>query len=188
MDLLKPEFKKKITMLSLGNTSGINTLIALNDISGGKTPENMDPGFAAAKKFAEQVLTIDNFGDTPQLIQQKAAVAGIWIQQRIVGLADTGVPIKFVEPKEGSWGHRLMAVVVKGRPPENTAAAKKLLALMLTKDQQLAATSMNPLPVNVEASGPNASMVGRIHFSDQRAIQKYRADWVERWGKEVERR
>jgi hypothetical protein len=47
---------------------------------------------------------------------------------------------------------------------------------------------MNPLPVNVEASGPNASMVGRIHFSDQRAIQKYRADWVERWGKEVERR
>jgi putative spermidine/putrescine transport system substrate-binding protein len=188
MDLLKPEFKKKITMLSLGNSSGINTLIALNDISGGKTPENMDPGFAAAKKFAEQVLTIDNFGDTPQLIQQKAAVAGIWIQQRIVGLADSGVPIKFVEPKEGSWGHRLMAVVVKGRSPENTAAAKKLLALMLTKDQQLASSSLNPLPVNTEASGSNAAMVGRIHFSDQRAIQKYRAEWVERWGKDVERR
>jgi putative spermidine/putrescine transport system substrate-binding protein len=188
MDLLKPEFKKKITMLSLNNSSGINTLIALNDISGGKTPENMDPGFASAKKFAEQALTIDNFGDTPQLIQQKAAVAGIWIQQRIAGLADTGVPIKFVEPKEGSWGHRLMAAVVKGRPAENTAAAKKLLALMLTRDQQLASTSLNPLPVNTEASGSNAAMVGRMHFSDQRAIQKYRAEWVERWGKDVERR
>lgn len=187
-DLLKPEFNKKITLLSLANSSGINTLIALNDTNGGKTPDNMNPGFAAAKKLADVALTIDNFGDTPQLIQQKAAVAGIWIQQRIVGLIDTGVPIKFVEPKEGSWGHRLMAAVVKGRAPENTAAAKKLMALMLTKEQQLASTSLNPLPVNVEASGANAEMVGRIHFSDQRAIQKYRADWVERWAKEVERR
>ena len=187
-DLLKPELQKKITMLSLNNSSGINTLLALNAISGGKTPENMDPGFALAKQFSQQVLTIDNFGDTPQLIQQKAAVAGIWIQQRIVGLIDTGVPIKFVEPKEGSWGHRLMAAVVKGRPPENTAAAKKLMALMLTKDQQLASASLNPLPVNTEASGANAAMVGRINFSDQRAIQKYRAEWVERWSKEIERR
>jgi putative spermidine/putrescine transport system substrate-binding protein len=188
LDLLKPEFKKKITMLSLGNSSGLNTLIALNGISGGKTPEDMNPGFALAKKFAEQVLTIDNFGDTPQLIQQKAAVAGIWIQQRTVGLADTGVPIKFVEPKEGSWGHRLMAAVVKGRPAANTAAAKKLLALMLTKEQQLASASLNPLPVNTEASGANAAMVQRMNFSDQRAIQKFRAEWVERWGKEIERR
>jgi putative spermidine/putrescine transport system substrate-binding protein len=188
LDLLKPEFKKKITMLSLSNSSGINTLIALNSISGGKTPEDMNPGFALAKKFAEQVLTIDNFGDTPQLIQQKAAVAGIWIQQRTVGLAQSGVPIKFVEPKEGSWGHRLMAVVVKGRPAANTAAAKKLLALMLTKEQQLASASLNPLPVNTEASGANASMVQRMNFSDQRAIQKFRAEWVERWGKEIERR
>jgi putative spermidine/putrescine transport system substrate-binding protein len=188
MDLLRPEFQKKITMLSLNNSSGINTLIALNDISGGKTPENMDPGFLLAKRYAQQALTIDNFGDTPQLIQQKAAVAGIWIQQRIAGLAESGVPIKFVEPKEGSWGHRLMATIVKGRPVDNTVAAKKLLALMLTKEQQLASTSLNPLPVNTEASGSNASMVGRIHFSDQRAIQKYRADWVERWSKEIERR
>lgn len=187
-DLLNPQFQKKITMLSLNNSSGINTLIALNDISGGKTPENMNPGFALAKRYAQQALTIDNFGDTPQLIQQKAAVAGIWIQQRIVGLAESGVPIKFVEPKEGSWGHRLMATIVKGRPAENAAAAKKLLALMLTKEQQLASTSLNPLPVNTEASGGNAAMVGRIHFSDQRAIQKYRADWIERWSKEIERR
>jgi putative spermidine/putrescine transport system substrate-binding protein len=188
LDLLKPEFKKKITMLSLSNSSGINTLIALNGISGGKTPEDMNPGFALARKFAEQVLTIDNFGDTPQLVQQKAAVAGIWIQQRTVGLAESGVPIKFVEPKEGSWGHRLMAVVVKGRPAANTAAAKKLLALMLTREQQLASASLNPLPVNTEASGSNAAMVQRINFSDQRAIQKFRAEWVERWGKEIERR
>jgi putative spermidine/putrescine transport system substrate-binding protein len=188
LDLLKPEFQKKITMLSLSNSSGINTLMALNAISGGKSPENMNPGFALARKFADHVLTIDNFGDTPQLIQQKAAVAGIWIQQRVVGLAETGVPIKFVEPKEGSWGHRLMAVVVKGRPAANTAAAKKLLALMLTKEQQLASASLNPLPVNTEASGSNAGMVQRINFSDQRAIQKFRADWVERWSKEIERR
>lgn len=188
LDLLRPEFKKKITMLSLGNSSGLNTLIALNGISGGKTPEDMNPGFALARKFADQVLTIDNFGDTPQLIQQKAAVAGIWIQQRTVGLAASGVPIKFVEPKEGSWGHRLMAAVVKGRPAANTAAAKKLLALMLTKEQQLASASLNPLPVNTEASGPNAPMVQRMNFSDQRAIQKFRAEWVERWGKEIERR
>lgn len=188
-DLLKPEYKKKITIPSSNNTAGINMLIGLNQIAGGQMPDKMDPGFEFAKKLGQQALAIDNYGDAPQLIQQEAVFAGVWVQQRVNGLAAAGVPIKFVEPKEGIWGHRLMAAIVKGRPPENTAAAKRWIALMLTKDVQVSSAMLNPLPSNSEATTPDqVDMIKRVNFSDQTKIYSKLPEWIERWSREVEQR
>lgn len=188
-DLLKPEYKGRISILSANNSAGLNALIAFNEINGGATPENMEPGFAMARQVAAQSMAIDTFGDTPQLIQQKAAIAGIWGQQRTVGLAATGVPIKFVEPKEGLWGHRLMAAVVKGRPAESTKAAKRWVALMLTRDVQASSLELNPMAVNVEVGSlEQTEMAGRLHFVDQQKLYPVRAQLVERWSREVEAR
>jgi putative spermidine/putrescine transport system substrate-binding protein len=189
MDLLRPELERKITLMGLNNSAGVNSLVALNSVAGGTTPGNMDPGFALARRMARHALAIDTAGETPQLIQQRTAVAGAWIQQRVIGLAETGIPIRFVAPREGVWGHRLMAAVVKGRPPENVAAGKRYIAQMLTQKQQTASLSLNPLPVNrtVASDKVEPGLGARVNIPDQRAIQRQRAAWVERWAKEVER-
>ena len=50
---------------------------------------------------------------------------------RVANLAATGVPIEFVFPKEGVWGWKEVAVVVKGRP--NQDLAYKFINQMMSK-------------------------------------------------------
>ena len=102
-------------------------------------------------------------------------MAGIWVQQRVIGMATGGMPLRFVAPKEGVWGHRFMAAAVKGRPAESLDAAKVFLALLLTARQQTAALSLNPLPTNTDVVVSDAIPLKDINVPDQRIIQQNRA-------------
>ncbi|MBJ3775651.1 extracellular solute-binding protein [Acuticoccus mangrovi] len=188
LDLLRPELDKKISMISINNSIGLNSLMALTAVGGGSVPDDMDPGFELAAKIASHALTVDAAGETPQLVQQGASVAGIWVYQRVVGMAAEGVPIEFVAPTEGVWGHRFMAAIPKGRPPEAVAAAHKFLELLLTERQQRHALTLNPLPVNSAVPMSDPTMLDRTHVSDQIAVQRNRPAWTERWAREVESR
>ncbi len=129
LDLYRPELRGKVSVHNIANANGLYLLLALNKIAGG-TDDNVDRGFAKLKELVPSVVTFDKFGETPTLIQQGSTVIGTWNLDRVVNLASTGVPVKFVGPKEGTWGHKEVVTIVKGRP--NQDLAYKWVDMMLS--------------------------------------------------------
>jgi putative spermidine/putrescine transport system substrate-binding protein len=195
LDLFRPELKGKVSVHNIANANGLFLLLALNKIAGG-TEANVEPGFARVKELAAHVVTFDKFGETPTLIQQGTTVIGTWNIDRVVNLAATGVPVTFVAPKEGSWGIKEVITVVKGRP--NRDLAYKFIDLMLSPEEQVNTAKFIGLgPVNRKAQldpetagkviyGPE--QIAKLTIPNWEVVNAKRAEWTERWNKEVERR
>ncbi len=195
LDLLRPEFKGHVTIHNIANTNGLNVLLALTKIAGG-SETNMDPGFAKLKELVPSVVTFDKFGETPTLIQQGVAYIGTWGIDRVVNLAATGVPVKFAFPKEGVWGWKEIITVVKGRP--NVDLAYKFIDLMLSGEEQENTAKfigLGPLNRKAKLDAETAQHViyggeyiDRVTIPDWNVVNAKRAEWTERWNKEIERR
>ena len=190
-DLFRPEFNKRISSHTIANSVGLMTLLAFNDMFGGSTPDNMEPGFAKMKEFAKRVVTFDQFGETPTLIQQEATVMGAWGNDRTWNLHEVaGVPVKFVFPKEGVYGWRESACIPAGRPKESVDLAHKFINMMLSKEQQEAnAKRIGFIPLHPGVTGYGTEdELRQIKFIDWSKVNPHRSAWTERWAKEVERK
>jgi putative spermidine/putrescine transport system substrate-binding protein len=168
----------------------MNLLMSANDMEGGKTPTDMEPGFSYMHKLAANVLTFDKLSDTVNLAQQRAAVIGTWSMNHTIDLKKRGVPVEFVFPKEGVYGFRPMIAVVKGRPAASIALGKKFVAAILSrKGQQEICSDVGFLSVDSTVNNPEQAEASRhVKFPDASMIAKYRAAWTERWNREVSSR
>lgn len=189
-DLFRPEFNKRISTHTIANSNGLMVLRAMNDLAGGQEPDNMDPGFARMKELAKRVVTFDQFGETPTLIQQEATVMGPWNNDRVWNLASKGVPIKFVFPKEGVYGWREAIAAPKGRPAESTELAHDFINMMVSREQQEHnAKCIGFIPMRSDVTGFGGEKeIKNMKLTDFAKLNKYRPGWSERWTKEVERR
>jgi putative spermidine/putrescine transport system substrate-binding protein len=195
LDLYRPELKGKVSVHSITHASGLFLLLALNKLAGG-TDQNLSPGFAKAKDLAPNVLTFDKFGETPTLIQQGTAVLGTWFLNSVVSVANSGVPVEFVYPKEGTYAVKEVITLVKGRP--NQDLAYKFIDMMLTPEEQentAKLIGMGPVSKLAKVDAATAKkviygneFVSRLIFPDWTYINANRPAWTERWNKEVERR
>jgi putative spermidine/putrescine transport system substrate-binding protein len=195
LDLFRPELKGQVSVHNIANANGLYLLLALNRIGGG-TDANVDPGFAKVKELVPHVVTFDKFGETPTLIQQGQAVIGTWNLDRVANLANTGVPVKFVQPKEGTWGHKEVVTIVKGRP--NTDLAYRWVNLMLDAEEQANTAKyvgLSPIHKNAKLDPKTAATVlygpdqiERLVIPNWEVVNARRSEWTERWNKEVERR
>jgi putative spermidine/putrescine transport system substrate-binding protein len=195
LDLYRPELKGQVSIHNIANANGLYLLLALNKISGG-TDENVDRGFAKLKELVPNVVTFDKFGETPTLIQQGQAVIGTWNLDRVVNLAASGAPVKFVQPKEGTWGHKEVVTIVKNRP--NVELAYKWVDLLLSPEEQANTArhiGLGPLNKNTKLDQETAAKVlygpeqiQKLVIPNWEVVNAKRAEWTERWNKEIERR
>lgn len=196
LDLFRPEFKGKVLVHNITNGNGVNILLALNKIAGGDE-KNVELGFVKMKELAPSVVTFDRFGETPTLIQQEAAVIGTITIDRLSNFkASTGSDVRFVFPKEGAWGYKVIVNIVAGRP--NVDLAYKWIDLLLSKRQQeLTAESIGYGPVNKASQLPpdvaknvfyGDEFITKLNIPDWGVVNEKRAEWTERWNKEIERR
>jgi putative spermidine/putrescine transport system substrate-binding protein len=195
LDLYRPELKGKVSVHNIANANGLYLLLALNKIQGG-TDDNVDKGFAKLKELVPSVVTFDKFGETPTLIQQGSTVIGTWNIDRVVNLAATGVPVKFVGPKEGTWGHKEVVTIVKGRP--NQDLAYKFVDMLLSPEEQVNTAKyigLGPLNKNAKLDPETAGKVvygpeqiAKLTIPNWEVVNAKRAEWTERWNKEIERR
>ena len=195
MDLFRPELKGKVSVHNIGNANGLYLLLALNKIAG-STEANVDPGFAKLKDLVPSVVTFDKFGETPTLIQQGQTVIGTWNIDRVANLAATGVPVQFVYPKEVAWGQKAVVTVVKGRP--NTDLAHKFVDMLLSAEEQVNTAKfifygpvnrmakLDPETAKSVVYGPEG--MTKLTVANWEVINQKRAEWTERWNKEIERR
>jgi putative spermidine/putrescine transport system substrate-binding protein len=192
-DLFDPKFKGRISAHNLTNANGLNLLLAMNDLAGGKI-DNLDPGFAKMKELAPSVITFDKQNESYALIQQGEAVIGEWSIDRIGALSGEGVPVEFVYPKEGAYGYTEVATIVKGRP--NADLAHAFIDMLLSpEEQELTARRIGLGPLNREVKLPpevarnviyGEENIDKMKTADWSVINKMRAAWTARWNAEVE--
>jgi putative spermidine/putrescine transport system substrate-binding protein len=130
-DLAKPEFEGASTVPSPANAMGVPLFLHINKLAGG-TPGNYEP---AVKKYKELRVSsfFDSSGAATNSFQSGEVIVGGHYASAAWSLADKGLPITYVAPKEGAPSGDIRVHVVNGT--RNRAAAEKFIDFAVAKEQ-----------------------------------------------------
>nr|WP_237172174.1 MULTISPECIES: ABC transporter substrate-binding protein [Pandoraea] len=196
-DFADPKFKGKVVFQSASSsTFGLHGFLALNRIWGG-SETNVEPGFTkwATTVGPNVVEYIPNSAKLSEMIQTGEAAIFPLTPTAVSDLQDKNIPVAYVAPKEGAVQLLVDLCVVKNSP-DNALAQKLAQYLLSARGQTLAAAAGAYIPTNPQATVP-ASMQKRlgkiddlvkdIKTVDWDAINQRRAQWDQRWNRQVER-
>jgi len=196
-DFADPKFKGKVVFQSASSsTFGLHGFLALNRIWGG-SETNVEPGFTkwASTVGPNVVEYIPNSAKLSEMIQTGEAAIFPLTPTAVSDLQDKNIPVAYVAPKEGAVQLLVDLCVVKNSP-DNAQAQKLAQYLLSARGQTLAAAAGAYIPTNPQATVP-ASMQKRlgkiddlvkdIKTVDWDAINQRRAQWDQRWNRQIER-
>jgi putative spermidine/putrescine transport system substrate-binding protein len=193
-DLERPELKGRLVLPSITQTYGLMLLIMEAKLNGG-SESNIDPGFAAMQKLAPYAVNFDKTADVSNYFLQGQAVATVWGNSRTNTLRASGYPIQFVYPKEGAGALLATANLVKGAP--NPTLAQQFINFLLDPQTQITnagtvffgpTNSRTKLPENLAQTVTTQADVKSLIDPNWAVINEHRADWTDRWSKEIETR
>jgi putative spermidine/putrescine transport system substrate-binding protein len=189
-------FSQKIAIPPISNTYGLQTLLMFARLNGG-SETRIAPGFdALIKQVAPNVLAWEpSPGKMTELFQDGDVTLAVWGSGRVLTLAQTGFPIRFVYPKEGAMA-LLTAVcpVVQNRQAE--LSQQFVQYLLSPQVQTLLAQTQAWGPVNsktqlapaVAATVPyGKDQIANLKTTDWAVVNEKRADWTNEWNRQVER-
>jgi len=194
-DLWKPEFAGVSTAPSPTNAMGVPLFMHLNKALGGSTG-NYAPAVAKYKE-----LKVSNFfdasGAATNSFQSGEVIAGAHYASAAWSLADKGLPITYVAPKEGAPTGDIRVHLVKGSKNKelaeqfiNFAVAKEQAACMseklyvgpATKDVQLSDKAKSRLPWGKDGNVKNLALINWNELNAQRQAI------TDLWNKEIARK
>lgn len=198
-DLWQPPAKGRVIVPALTITEGLWVLIMAASLKTGKPLKeaqfDSDAGFAKMKELKPNLLTIYN--NAPQaidLLQQGEAwyIAGQF-SQNVLRFRDMGRPIDFAKPKEGGFAMPQSVAMVAGAPHQDVAA--QLVDFILgPESQDKLSEVLHSAPVNKKAKVaakfadalPTAEAMDKeLFLPDWDNIRKNRAQWLQRWEREI---
>jgi putative spermidine/putrescine transport system substrate-binding protein len=194
-DLWAEDLKGKIAISDIGGTAGYQFLVQSAKMNGG-SEKDIDPGFTAVKKLAENVVSYYKTPDEmSKLLSSGEAHMGPWYADRASALKKSGAPVDFVVPEEGA-----IAVLSAMCIPAGTKMLEEAHEYI---DHQLASQT-NAEFVKEIAEGPTNKTVklkdsyvaenyipyGEKSISslielDSKAIAQNLSEWVDRWNSEI---
>ncbi|VVD60409.1 spermidine/putrescine ABC transporter substrate-binding protein [Pandoraea pneumonica] len=196
-DFADPKFKNKVVFQSASSsTFGLHGFLALNRIWGG-SETNVEPGFTkwASTVGPNVVEYIPNSAKLSEMIQTGEAAIFPLTPTAVSDLQDKNIPVAYVAPKEGAVQLLVDLCVVKNSP-DNAMAQKLAQYLLSARGQTLAAAAGAYIPTNPQATVPAAmqkrlgkidDLVKDIKTVDWDAINQRRAQWDQRWNRQIER-
>lgn len=133
--LFDQELKGKIILPTFQNIMAANLMQVLSVKNGGDLLENVDPGFKAMALLAKQTI---GFEQSSAVMETYVKGGQVWAMPYWNGraqlLMDSGVPVDFVKPTEGTVP--LIATLNVPVGAENKAAAMKFVDFFLEKASQ----------------------------------------------------
>ncbi len=198
MDLANPKYKGKVVFQSMPSSSfGLHGFLMVNRIQGG-TEKNVEPGFKAwPTTIGPNVLEyIPSSAKLSEMLQTGEAALFPLTPTMVSTFKARGLPIEYVQPKEGSVV--LMTaecVIANNSEPE---LAQKLAEYLLTADVQAKALqhgNYNPSNAKTRATtDASANEVKQLNdymktavTVDWEVINENRPAWNQRWNRVVER-
>lgn len=188
-DFLKPEYKGHIAFPAITNGYGMDFLVMLARAFGGGE-NNIDPGFDALRKIKSETI-FKAASDLPSLFAQ----GDIWLMPYDTGntykTQQSGLPVAFAAPEEGSPSVFITACVAKGA--KNADVANAAIDEMLRPEAQIEIartmrwTASNPetkLPDDLAGEVPAVAALAQINRDK---INEKRVEWTERWNREIAR-
>ena len=197
MDLANPKFKGKVVFQSLSSsTFGLHGFLLFNRIQGG-TEKNVEPGFKAwPSTVGPNVLEyIPSSAKLAEMVQTGEAALFPLTPTAVGVLKEKGLPVEYVQPKEGSVVLTVGECVIANN--SEPALAHKLADYLLSPQAQAAALEFgDQIPSNpkTKASGAAAALVTQMNdymktavAVDWDVVNENRPAWNARWNKTIER-
>lgn len=194
-DLERPEFKGQIALLGASSTTGVHGMVMVARANGGGESD-IEPGMKAfAEVIRPNILTFaPSAPKLEELLQSREISITILADSRAVSMAEAGLPVKFAVPSEGSPVLMTTACVVKDT--DMSEAAQKFIQYLLTPEVQkiLADAGYPPVNKTVELTEEQKAKmpsddktIGELVTLDWPVINEQRAEWINRWNREIER-
>ncbi|MFJ7971536.1 ABC transporter substrate-binding protein [Psychrobacillus sp. NPDC096389] len=189
-DLIRPEYKGRTAFSDISSDFTYTILYNLAFANGGSL-DNMEPGLTKAKEMAAYSTTF--YKNSTQMIpalQQEAAIVTVMGSYNIAQVADSGIPLQMVVPKEGSPLLANSATIVKNS--SNKKAAEEFVDLLISPEMQehFSEGGFYPVIEGVETSDKYESIIGvkesdNLYRQDVPKLAEIRGMWADRFMKEV---
>jgi putative spermidine/putrescine transport system substrate-binding protein len=179
-DLWKPDFADQVAIPAPANSGGVPFLIFLGQIWKAP-PGDLAPVFARLKALNAS-LTYDSAGVASNAFQTGEVIIGALFSVNAWDLADKGLPIGYVVPKEGAW-----ATDARFIDTALTPAASACLAQKLYLGPSVAGTQVPPDTARKLPWGEHGS-VADLRLYDWTAINQQRPQIVDGWNREIAHR
>lgn len=198
MDLANPKYKNKVVFQSLSSsTFGLHGFLMFNRIQGGND-KNVEPGFKAWQStIGPNVIEyIPSSAKLSEMVQTGEAALFPLTPTMVATFKTRGLPIEYVQPKEGSVVlMTAQCVIAKNTEPD---LAQKLAEYILTSDVQAKALQHgNYNPSNAKTKPTTEASAAEFRklndylktavTVDWDTINENRPAWNQRWNRTVER-
>jgi putative spermidine/putrescine transport system substrate-binding protein len=196
MDFADPKYKGKVVFQSeSSSTFGLHGFLAINRLMGG-SEQNVEPAFTkwsttVGPNVAEYV---PNSAKISEMVQTGEAGLFPLTPTGVSDLQDKGLPVAYVNPKEGPVLLLVDLCVVNNN--SDPALAQKLAQFLLSAPAQTkAADAGKQIPTNRLAKMPAAmqqslgnidDLLHKVTVVDWDAINAHRAQWDTRWNRQIE--
>ena len=190
LDLWDPKFKGHVGVFSSNSTGQVAMLTLIAKMLTGDY-KNLDPAFQKMRDLKPQV--VDFFtspGGLDKAIQQREVWISLHALQGAVQHSRAGLPIEFIQPKEGVVGYTVGAGIVAGAP--HPRAAMAWLDYLLSPEAQTnLASVLGYTPINEQAKMPAdfsrfVAPMNTIFIPDWRYLTGQMPSIVDRWNRVVE--
>lgn len=194
-DLWSPEYKGRAGITNLNSTLGTGFLVEVAKMFGG-SESNIDPGFKALNDLKPNLAAVAaNPGALATLFQQGQVDISPGNFNAIQILKARGVPVEFVVPKEGAIAFKTTIHIVKNTKNKDLAVALIEAAMSPDVQTRLMQSPYLVVPTNskVQMQGEiskvlvkdQAELKKRFVFQDWKKINEQRAQWIERFNREI---
>ena len=192
-DLLKPEYKGRVGLASMGSTLMSAWMAEMARLNGGSA-ENMEPAFAFVKKLLPNVGAVAaNPGALATLFQQGQIDIAVHYNNNVGDMAAKGVPIALSEPDTQYILIRSSMHIVKNTKNLDLAAAYVNASISVDVQQKMGdapyvlvpTNSKVPLSKALQVYARDGAALARMSTVDWAKLNPRRAEYIERFNREV---
>lgn len=192
LDIRNPAYGGHLVLTDLSNNWGLLSFLMINQVAGG-TLDNITPGLDVVKGVLKGATIVSKSPEIQQAFAQSDAWVAPYAQDYAFTLTSAGLPVKFLQPREGAVFSPITVNLVAGRP--NQALALKFIDFSLRAEAAAGwAESFRYSPVNRKAQLSAAAKEGTLSGEeatknlvtfDPIKIGQMRAAWTEQWNRAI---
>ncbi|QEE43380.1 ABC transporter substrate-binding protein (plasmid) [Rhizobium sp. WL3] len=191
--LLDPALSGRVILPTFQNVMAVNLLQVMSAMNGGGLVADLDPGFAAMASIARQSV---GFEQSSAILESYIKDGSVWAMPfwngRAQLLVDSGAPVDYVRPSEGTIP--LIATLSVPVGAENKAAAYRFIDFFLRKSSQEAwvegyrvgsARSDIVVPEELRDRQIPEAELDQLLLPDLTLMAERMPEWSVRWDRDV---